>query len=243
MENDQPTDPPETSTQQRVDPPAQMSAGDKLEDAFRLDVDTSGFDTAHWARRAFWSVDECAALVLKRDPDKIRKFELDELIRTAPFGQDLADMRARIDAARKDGRLPLRIRPFEFLAWAREEGIQLRYALEKAIEACEVDLDALRDRHERLREENRHLRYEIDRLKGGTHRETEKEKASKDLTPRERSSILKMVIAMAMELYGHVPGKRGTTAKDIADEIDKRGMRLSEDTIRKFLQEAEEELP
>jgi hypothetical protein len=170
----------------------------------RLEIDgqTDGFKTEYWGRRAFWSIDECLALVLKRDPDKLREFNLDEVIQIASFGRDLVDMRERIEAAMKDGQLS-RIRPIVFLTWARGQGVQLRYALEKEIEACEVDVDSLRDHHERVRQENRRLRYEIDRLKGSALQKGQKEKASQDLTPRERSSLLKMVIAMAITKYGY----------------------------------------
>ena len=112
--------------------------------------------------------------------------------------------------------------------------------------ANEFDIAQLQLRYEQkeqqLNRKIQDLRYELDRLRDAN---APAPPAPKGLSERERSSSRKMVIAMAMELYGYIPGTgRSTAAKDIADEIQKRGMRLDEDTIRKYLKEAaEEELP
>jgi hypothetical protein len=100
----------------------------------------------------------------------------------------------------------------------------------------------LQDRYEKLRRENQRVRYELDRLRAAADAAPKPE--PKEVTPRERSSLLKMAIAMAMTKYGYDPAKRNTAAEDIADEIRERGMQLSDDTIRDFLKKAaDEELP
>lgn len=56
---------------------------------------------------------------------------------------------------------------------------------------------------------------------------------------RERENLLKLVIGMAIAGYRHDPGApRNTTPKEIADDLAKLGLRLGDDTIRKYLKEA-----
>jgi hypothetical protein len=113
---------------------------------------------------------------------------------------------------------------------------------ERAVSANELDIAKLQDRYEKLRRENQRVRYELDRLRAAADAAPKPE--PKEETPRQRSSLLKMVIARVMTKYGYDPAKRNTAAEDIADEIRERGMQLSDDTVRDFLQKAaNEELP
>lgn len=58
---------------------------------------------------------------------------------------------------------------------------------------------------------------------------------------RERDSLLKMVLGMAMEQYAHDPyAKRTETAGHIESDIASIGLTLDQDTIRKYLKEARE---
>jgi hypothetical protein len=64
------------------------------------------------------------------------------------------------------------------------------------------------------------------------------------LEPRERDSLLKLVLGMAIMGYGYDPkvGRSGT-AREIASDLQLSGLALDEDTIRKYLNEAKEHLP
>lgn len=71
-----------------------------------------------------------------------------------------------------------------------------------------------------------------------------KAKASKGLQNRERASMLKMIIAMAVDGYGYkIDSERSPVPKDIADALDQMGISLDLDTIRKYLKEARDILP
>ncbi len=64
------------------------------------------------------------------------------------------------------------------------------------------------------------------------------------LQDRERGSLLKLIIGMAIDSYGYDPkSSRSTTAKEIAYDLVRTGLTLDEDTIRKYLQMAREVLP
>jgi hypothetical protein len=67
---------------------------------------------------------------------------------------------------------------------------------------------------------------------------------SKQLGGKERDSLLKLVIGMAIRGYGYDPkAGRSPTAKDIAGDLALVGLPLDEDTVRKYLFEAKELLP
>lgn len=70
------------------------------------------------------------------------------------------------------------------------------------------------------------------------------EKNPKPLSDRERTSLLKMVIGMAIDGYGYNPkAKRSPIAGEITSALQLRGISLDEDTIRKWLKEAAQHLP
>lgn len=58
-------------------------------------------------------------------------------------------------------------------------------------------------------------------------------------TPRERESLLKLILGMAIDGYGYDPkATKSTQIKAIADHLLTRGLRIDEDTVRKYLNEA-----
>ena len=63
--------------------------------------------------------------------------------------------------------------------------------------------------------------------------------AEKPLGTSERNQLLKMVIGMAMDSYGHDPkALKSNAANQIADDLSKYGIKITDDTVRKYLKEA-----
>jgi len=62
------------------------------------------------------------------------------------------------------------------------------------------------------------------------------------LHPKERQSLQKMILGMAIEQYGYDPSARGSAVSQIADDLGGHGLSLDEDTIRKQLKMAAEEV-
>lgn len=59
------------------------------------------------------------------------------------------------------------------------------------------------------------------------------------IDPRERDSLLKLVLGLAIGGYSYDPkAKRNDVMKDIEKDLKDHGLVLSDDTIRKFLDEA-----
>ena len=66
----------------------------------------------------------------------------------------------------------------------------------------------------------------------------------KSLGARERESLLKLLIGMAIEQYGFDPiARRSSATANIASDLARHGVALDEDTVRKWLREAVDFLP
>ena len=72
-------------------------------------------------------------------------------------------------------------------------------------------------------------------------REGSDDQTYEKLHPKERQSLQKMVLGMAIEQYGYDPSTRGSAVSQIADDLRAHGVSLDEDTIRKQLKAAAEE--
>jgi hypothetical protein len=65
-----------------------------------------------------------------------------------------------------------------------------------------------------------------------------------DLGPRERESMLRLIVGMAIRGYSYDPAaSRNAAVKEIADDLQFLGIGLDEDTVRKYLSEGRELLP
>ncbi|MPS29138.1 MAG: hypothetical protein E2576_24120 [Alcaligenaceae bacterium] len=72
----------------------------------------------------------------------------------------------------------------------------------------------------------------------------QQESREKTLASRERDSLLKLVIGMAVGGYGHnVEEEKQKTVTLIMQDMERIGLSLSDETIRKYLKEATELLP
>jgi hypothetical protein len=80
--------------------------------------------------------------------------------------------------------------------------------------------------------ENKHLTDELQKYK------------DKNIHPKERSSLYKMIAAMGVGGYGHdFNAEKSPTVTSILEDLLKIGLSLDEDTIRKHLKEAGELIP
>jgi len=66
----------------------------------------------------------------------------------------------------------------------------------------------------------------------------------KPLSARERDSLLRMVIAMATDVYGYDPSaKKNTTTTDICRAAEALNLSIDDETVRKYLKQAAALLP
>lgn len=63
---------------------------------------------------------------------------------------------------------------------------------------------------------------------------------AKELDVRERESLLKLVIGMAVGRYRHELGaKKSVAVTPILQDVERLGLSVSDETVRKYLREAE----
>jgi hypothetical protein len=92
---------------------------------------------------------------------------------------------------------------------------------------------------EHLTQSNGALSKQIEDLQSGLPASP----AEKSLASRERESLLKLVIGMAIKGYGFDPkAARSSIAREIADDLARVGLPLDEDTVRKYIAEAKAQL-
>lgn len=66
----------------------------------------------------------------------------------------------------------------------------------------------------------------------------------KALSTRERDTLYKIIIGLAMDGHGYRPGdKRSTVAREVSAKLSELGIAVSDDTVRKYIKEAEQLLP
>ena len=103
-----------------------------------------------------------------------------------------------------------------------------------------VHCDALVAQINDLNGECTRLRGELEALKSQRAIPAE----AKPLSTRERDSLLKLVIGMAVNGYGFQPrAARSPVPSDVAGDLEQLGIGLDVDTVRKYLKEGAELLP
>lgn len=105
-------------------------------------------------------------------------------------------------------------------------------ALQAERNAAKATVEDARKWAEKKIEEVKALRAERDSL-------TAQVKAFDPLNTNERGTLLKLVIGMAIKGYSHDPAASKSTApKEIADDLAALGMTITDDTVRKYLKQA-----
>lgn len=211
-------------------------------------------DLEHWSRVAYWTLDEAAALSLGKDPRKVDSQKLRGLGRETRFSIDYAARLQILERAHSVGQLRLHTPLTMFLLWIERTKFTMPETL---IEAANVIHEPglnwktkyqnlLADRARQSAEFQTgiaKLGAELADLEPTIINEiTKARKAS--LGIRERESLLKLVIGMAVEGYRYDPkANRSDIIGEIAGDLEKAGIPLDADTVRKYLYEARDLLP
>lgn len=70
------------------------------------------------------------------------------------------------------------------------------------------------------------------------------EPSNKEVGTRERDTLYKIIIGLAIDGHGYDPkSKRSTVSRDVSAKLDELGIPVSDDTVRKYIKEAEQLLP
>jgi hypothetical protein len=229
-------------------------------------------DFVHWSRAAHWTLDEAIALSFGKAPELVRWDQVQHLVNVSPFAFQYARRRDLALRAAHWQQLFDPVLPGIFIAWCKRNDISVPTELEAAVTARGVQVADWRKRYEeaqaaaeksdkdwaefarKQRDDWSGVVKDRDELIASlqarvTELETQlsrpqDEKVEKLLRTRERESLLKLVIGMAVGGYGYDhAAKRSEQPASIADDLSRLGVGLDIDTVRKWLKQASELLP
>jgi hypothetical protein len=212
-----------------------------------------GADFCHWSRASYWTLDEAIALSLGKEPGEIDPYLLLDHAHSQQFAKDYVRRRDLIVRAKNIKELSDPTRPHKFVDWANRHRIELPQELVQEVRDSEpiVDWKAKLDvvasalgttsnfvdeaLSQLLRERDR-LSSEIDRLSTQSR--------ERGISSRERETMLKIIIGLAIGGYGYPrSGQRSAVPKELANDLEELGIKVSDDTIRNLLNEARDLLP
>jgi hypothetical protein len=205
-------------------------------------------DISFWCKARFWKIDEAAALLFGKDPDKVNRPDIlssHYSENSFYFTKEYFRVCTLMERAQEAGQMSRTSTPGAFLTWAKRVGIPYPPELEKQVllhghavidwMAHYKELKAKSDREiDRLKKTIEELQKVIDKAQAG----------DKPLHAKERNSMLKMIGGMAIAYHGYdTQAERSTTVSEITADLLRIGIDLSDDTVRKYLIESKELLP
>jgi hypothetical protein len=213
-------------------------------------------DFTHWSKAAHWTLDEAIALSFGKAPESVRWEKVQSLLNVSAFAFQYGRRRDLALRALQWKQLFDPVLPGIFLAWAKRTDITVPVALEAAVTSRGISVADWRSLYEELAATLEKERGEwlalsrnqselIDQLHT---RLAEMPPAQglpeKPLGARERESLLKLVIGMAVGGYAYDPrSTRSAQYAAIADDLERCGIHLDVDTVRKWVREAAGSLP
>ena len=206
-------------------------------------------DLDYWSKMAHWSLDEAIALSFGKAPERVGLESLANISSTeSPF---VHEYQRTMELARRAivwKQLFDPVLPTIFVKWAHENDISLPDELIAKVEArsgkhvdWQQEYETILEKHKAYAETTEQL---IDTLRKRIAHFESNRSEPKPLHTKERESLMKLVLGMAIGGYGFVPAEsRSPTATDITNDLVSHGISLNADTVRKWLKEAAEHLP
>lgn len=214
-----------------------------------------------WAQISYWTAEEAVALSLGKDPRVVNLNSIASYSGSSLFVGDFTSKLQLISRAIEAGQLFEKNVPTFFLAWAERTDFPMPAVLIEAVQRRggqiadwkteydallelvkglaedmsrkDADLDGLAEAARAMYHENIRLEERLQYL------ESRRSSPGTDVSPRERKSMLTMILAMAMKKYQFDPKKgKNPATTNIAGTVSEIGLNLDEDTVRKFLNEA-----
>ena len=190
-----------------------------------------------WSRAEYWSIGEAAALINERNP----AFVTAELIaRDKSFASirvKLTSMLDLLERARSMGSLNHSNRPLDVIQWTILKEIPMPKRL--------IELTLARGKtFHNIKAENKKLHDRIGELELSLSNkpvEIIKEQSEKPIGARERSTLLKLFLGLALSNYG-LDSRTTSQIKvsEIKGDLDLKGINFDDGTIKKYLDEAKE---
>jgi hypothetical protein len=183
---------------------------------------TEDVDYDFWGRMPGWTISEAAALLLDIDPDNIPTGGQSDVAPPGTREWDYYRLRRRLRRAQKMDDLDNPMRPTDFLEWAISNNLNVRDILKESVKSGKK-LQNWRAKYFSMKRKRNAL---IARLED-------------NVSPKERTSLLKLVLGMARKSFNHKVDSPHTVTK-IEKALQEANLSVSNDVIRKYLAEADE---
>lgn len=218
-------------------------------------------DFDYWSKMSEWSMEEAIALSFSKNPEIVTVKRIEGVLSyTSPFVEKYLKLKELAIRAKKannftDASIPMPndpIRPYKYVEWIQRNNLDFPPELADKVSRVHItnkppksDLEKAMERLERA---SRPSPFEkgIEQLKVSAKRVAEKERAQKPkpLLTREKETLLKIIIGMAIDAYGYDPrATRSPFPKELEGILGGLDISVSDDTIRDKLKEAMELLP
>jgi hypothetical protein len=212
-------------------------------------------DVDHGCKTPYWSLDEATALSFGREPGAVKWENVKEHAKVSPFARKYEKLRDLILRAHAVGQLDERVLPGDYVVWAKRNDIDFPADLEAAVVAHGVQIVDWETKHDELNSRHQALAQQFEseqEIKNDLRTRIVELEATLDAAPKpdlgfhgkERESVLKLIIGMALGGYGYDPRRsRSDAVAVITSDLTRAGVELSDDTVRKWLKQAAELLP
>ena len=216
---------------------------------YNIPADASTYD--YWTKASYWTLDEAVLLARGRRPECCNLEHLRTNRQISAFAGEFGRLRELTKRAVTMGQLFDPVIPTFFLAWAKRMDFPVIPDLIAAVVARGNQIndwksiaDARESAIQTYEETVETQRDSIKRLTDALHEAGKRGPSEKGLGTRERESLVKLVIGMAIKGYRYDPAAgRNAATSEIADDLAALGIPLDQDTVRKWLKEGIELLP
>lgn len=208
---------------------AERKARAKLQDETKFFSEPGAqADFAHWSKMVRWTLDEATALSLGKAPKMVSWESIKPYLQQSLFADEYSKRRELLLRASEHEALENPVLPAELIGWAQRIDITLPQEL----------IDAVRATGSRI-EDWQKLTAERDALREQMKQLEENAAKERPLSTRERETLLKIILGMAMEQYSYNPDRsRNEAPTQIADDLDSHGIQVTNDTVRTWLRTA-----
>jgi hypothetical protein len=182
-------------------------------------------DHAYWSKFSFWTLEQSTVLLIGGDPDAM--LDGGSLAASCPVGlrERYQEMFRLLDSHIRMSGIGFNQPPTEIINWAIHANVDPPQAL----------VEAVRAQGRTLIETQTAARIKA---------ENAAPEEDKPLRERERNTLLRIIIGIAVRGYAYDPdAARSDIPKTIADDLSDLGLECSDQTIREKLKEARALLP
>jgi len=193
----------------------------------------------YWCKAAYWTNIEALALLLGRNPNVFNLNAIETLPGRSEVIWAFWGLRNLIDRATEFGFLSEKNTPKEIIEWAQNNNIFVPEKLLDTISDRFISISDLEAKYSSQTLELESLKDELESLRMQDEPENRLANENRPTSTRERESLLKIVIAVAIKKYNYRPDMaKNSATSNIATALRDLDLPLDEDTIRKYLNEA-----